>query len=193
MSQAIQVMLNDVEKAYLFDVARQAIEVGLDNGSVSDIPELPTPPTELVARPLGGVFVTLNANSMLRGCIGMMQATGPMNQMVWRMAQAAAFGDSRFPPVTRQEWPDISLEITILGPLTVCPDRRLIELGRHGLLLRLGQYSAVFLPQVPVEQGWSLEQTLDQLCRKAGLRPGLWSDPQATLFWFEGLVLHADA
>ena len=62
-------------------------------------------------------------------------------------------------------------------------DHNLIEVGRHGVQLVHGMHQAVFLPQVAVEQGWDLQQLLDQLSVKAGLPPGFWGP--ATLFVFE--------
>ena len=46
--------------------------------------------------------------------------------------------------------------------------------GRHGILFELGHRRALFLPQVPSEQGWTLEQTLAALARKAGLSSEAW-------------------
>lgn len=45
-------------------------------------------------------------------------------------------------------------------------------MGTHGIILSLPyhgkQVSATFLPDVPVEQNWTKEETLIQLARKAG-------------------------
>lgn len=45
-------------------------------------------------------------------------------------------------------------------------------LGTHGLRIsfihRGRRYGATYLPDVPVEQGWSKEETLESLMRKAG-------------------------
>ena len=125
------------------------------------------------------------------GCIGNMVGREPLWQNVWRMARAAAFEDPRFPALDAEEWPHCHLHISVLGPLSPCPDPARIVIGRHGLLLRLGMRQGVFLPQVPVEQGWDLGQYLEHLCRKAGLPAGSWRDPQALLFWFESLVFEA--
>lgn len=138
-----------------------------------------------------GSFVTLNKDGDLRGCIGNMVGREPLWQNVWRMARAAAFEDPRFPALDAEEWTHCHLHISVLGPLSPCPDPARIVIGRHGLLLRLGMRQGVFLPQVPVEQGWDLGQYLEHLCRKAGLPAGSWRDPQALLFWFESLVFEA--
>ncbi len=139
-----------------------------------------------------GCFVTLNKGGNLRGCIGSMVGREPLYQNVVRMAQAAAFQDHRFAPVTQEEWLDrenpISVEISVLGPLTLCPDVQSIEIGRHGLLLAKGQNSGVFLPKVPVEQSWDLPAYLENLCHKAGLPSGAWAQEGAEIYWYEALV-----
>ncbi|HEX9187848.1 MAG TPA: AMMECR1 domain-containing protein, partial [Vicinamibacteria bacterium] len=43
-----------------------------------------------------------------------------------------------------------------------------------GVLLSKDGRSAVFLPQVAVEQGWGRDEMLDHLCLKAGLPAGSW-------------------
>ncbi len=139
-----------------------------------------------------GCFVTLNKGGHLRGCIGTMVGQEPLYQNVVRMAKAAAFEDTRFPAVSKEEWLDrenpITVEISVLGPLTLCPDVQQVEIGRHGLLLAYGGRSGVFLPKVPVEQGWDLAAYLENLCHKAGLPVGSWQQQGAQLYWYEALV-----
>ena len=121
-----------------------------------------------------GAFVTLHGTAtgvpMLRGCIGLMEPVMPLALAVLRMGWAAAFSDYRFSPLRAAEVPDLELDISVLGPLSPAAPED-IELGRHGVKLEALGRSAVFLPQVPPEQGWNLSQTLEALRRKAGLPP----------------------
>ena len=183
---ATPVTLNREEQAFLGRVARTAIERGLSGLSVG-IEDLPEPPTQALRRVMGA-FVTLTRNGHLRGCIGNMSGREPLYLTVARMATAAAFEDPRFPALGRQEWPEVELDISVLGPLSRCPSPELVEIGRHGLLLARGGRSGVFLPQVPVEQGWDRLTYLNQLCVKAGLPPGSWKAPDAELYWYEAFV-----
>ncbi len=152
-----------------------------------------TPPMNkgVLAEHLGS-FVTLNKGGHLRGCIGSLVGREPLYANVARMAKAAAFEDHRFPAVSTEEWLQkdmpISIEISVLGPMTLCPNVQDIEIGRHGLLLVLGNRSGVFLPKVPVEQGWDLTAYLENLCRKAQLPQGSWKHAEAQLYWYESLV-----
>ncbi len=134
-----------------------------------------------------GAFVTLKEGGELRGCIGRMRSDMPLCETIAEMAWAAASEDPRFSPLRRDELPLVKIEITILSPLKpISPGE--IEIGRHGLLISAQGRSGVLLPQVPLEFGWDRETFLEQLCRKAGLAPGSWKSPSASLFGFEGFV-----
>jgi AmmeMemoRadiSam system protein B/AmmeMemoRadiSam system protein A len=123
-----------------------------------------------------GAFVTLKERGELRGCIGDMSSGSPLGRTVGVMALQAALNDRRFPPVTAAELPGLTVEISALTPMKPVASWKDIVAGRDGVLLRKGGRSAVFLPQVAPEQGWTREQMLDQLCLKAGLPGGCWKE-----------------
>ncbi len=175
--------LTDEEKAYLKDLVRTSITRTLRG----DLTALPEPPTDKLREPLG-VFVTLKIGGRLRGCIGHIVGDKPLYQTVTEMARCAAFEDPRFPPLTERELERAEIEISVLSPLTPCPDPMMVEVGRHGLLMRQGMRSGLLLPQVPVEWGWDRETFLRQTCAKAGLGSGCWKDPNTAIFWFEAEV-----
>jgi AmmeMemoRadiSam system protein A len=188
--QVIGLSLSDDEQAGLSALACRAIEDELAGRKRSAAPE-PDAPDSAALRAPAGAFVTLHSQGRLRGCIGSLLPREPLYMTVSHMARAAAFQDPRFPPLRPEEWPGVSLEISVLSPPAPCPNPDLIEVGRHGLLLvRLG-CSGVFLPQVPVEQRWDRDQYLEGLCVKAGLPRGSWKEPDAELYWFEALVFEA--
>ena len=135
-----------------------------------------------------GAFVTLNEDGRLRGCIGRMESRDPLSVTIRAMAVAAAFEDPRFRPLSAGELNRITVEITLLGPRRKIASPEAIELGRHGVWLQQGFSSAVFLPQVAVEQGWDRPTLLRELCRKAGLSGEAWEDPDCELMVFEGYV-----
>ena len=188
MSQAVKITLTDEEKRFLIDLVPWSIKHGLEGRGRPAPGAVPAPPEGTLREPMGA-FVTLHKNGKLRGCIGMMQPLAPLYQTVASMAHAAAFEDGRFKPVVRDELPNIKFDISILGPVAPCPDIKQIELGRHGIILKARGRSAVFLPQVPVEQGWSLTDTLEHLCRKAGIPLESWQDSTAVVQWYESLMI----
>jgi AmmeMemoRadiSam system protein B/AmmeMemoRadiSam system protein A len=140
-----------------------------------------------------GAFVTLTQkkSGRLRGCVGTIPPVEPLAQAVGRMAVAAAFNDTRFTPVRREELAGLSIEISALTPPRSIAGPEAIVVGKHGVVLQKGGRSAVYLPQVAPEQGWNRDQMLDHLCEKAGLPSDCWH--QGTRFSvFEAQVFHED-
>ncbi len=133
---------------------------------------------------LQGVFVTLERTDpaeiaregKLRGCIGQIFPALPLREAVVHAAMSAALRDTRFPPVEAKEISRLEVEITALSPPRPVASWRDIELGTHGIVLAKAGRKAVFLPQVPVEAGWTVEETLSHLSRKAGLPPDAWKE-----------------
>jgi AmmeMemoRadiSam system protein A len=185
MSEPFRFALTDGEKSYLKDLVRLSIASRLKPGGGPETP--PAPPTETL-RARFGAFVTLKIGGRLRGCIGRLMGAGPLFETVWGMARAAAFEDPRFPPLTPQEFAEVEVEISILSPITPCPDVDKIEIGRHGLIVRRGFQSGLLLPQVAVEWKWDRTRFLEQTCRKAGLPPDAWRKPGTEILWFEAEV-----
>jgi len=139
-----------------------------------------------------GAFVTLHSNRgaerQLRGCIGRMSAAEPLEKTIHTMAIEAAFGDPRFPPLLKEELSGCDIEISVLTPMEKCPDPRSVKVGVHGLYLIYRGRSGVLLPQVPVEQGWNLDEYLDYICVKAGVPPKSYEAPGAELLTFTAVV-----
>jgi hypothetical protein len=145
-----------------------------------------------------GAFVSLHiqkgSSRNLRGCIGRMTAIGtnapnlPLIETVRLMAKEAAFGDPRFPPLGKSELPHCHIEISALSPMSPCSDPRHVKVGVHGLYLICSGRTGVLLPQVPVEQGWNLDEYLEYICIKAGLPPGSYNSPNAQLYTFTAIV-----
>lgn len=193
---ALYFTLNEAEKTFLGRQAFTAIQSVFDN----DVDARPLPfrqadPGQDAGKPAGtainrafGSFVTLSMRHSLRGCIGTIVGHEPLYLNVWNMARAAAFQDPRFPPLRKDEWPDVSMEISVLERPSDCPDPAKIVIGRDGLILQYQGRSGVFLPQVPVEQGWNQREYLDHLCLKAGVPEGSWQRPGARLLWYQALV-----
>jgi hypothetical protein len=117
-----------------------------------------------------------------------MIAGDPLQKTVRVMALEAAFGDPRFPPLETSELSKVDIEISVLSPMELCPDPHSVKVGVHGLYLKHWGRSGVLLPQVPVEQGWNLDEYLDYICIKAGLPPKSYEAPGAELYTFTAVV-----
>ena len=175
-------MLTDTQKEALLQVAREAIRGHLA-GEVSVFG---------IAEPLpdaSGVFVTIKRHGELRGCLGTLELKTDLTQEVARCAQDSASRDPRFPPMTAGELSDVTLEISVLGPLepVVPTDEHAIELGIHGLVVEQGARRGLLLPQVATEWGWTREEFLRHTCQKAGLPPDAWRNG-ADVFRFSAEV-----
>ncbi|HEX2463566.1 MAG TPA: AmmeMemoRadiSam system protein A [Thermoanaerobaculia bacterium] len=127
----------------------------------------------------GATFVSLHQRTRLRGCVGSLEAMRPLHEDVQRNALAAAFEDSRFPPVAADELDGLSIEVTLLGARELLPCRSerdalaLLRPGIDGLLLSYGQRRATFLPQV-WENLAEAPLFLAALKEKAGLDRDFW-------------------
>ena len=135
-----------------------------------------------------GVFVTLNSNSELRGCIGYVEGIMPLQEAVREMAEAAAFEDPRFPAVNSKEVEDLEIEISVLSPLKEVKDISEIEIGLHGLIIEKGFYKGLLLPQVAGEYGWNNETFLKHTCIKAGLPEDAWQDDDIVIKIFSAEI-----
>jgi MEMO1 family protein len=134
------------------------------------------------------VFVTLKARGQLRGCVGQVEPEYPLAEAVVRSAIDAAVNDRRFEPVSSEELGGLTVEVTVLSVPHAVPTYRDIVLGKHGIILSVAGRRALFLPQVPGEQGWGLEQTLRALSNKAGLSEDAWQGKDAHFSVFTGTV-----
>ncbi|MDR0586144.1 MAG: AmmeMemoRadiSam system protein A [Treponema sp.] len=189
------------EKSALLADAREAITAKLENrrpvySRKSGLAEAVESGASVLAKPCGA-FVTLRktagpeagaGSGQLRGCIGRMTGAESLEKTVRTMAVEAAFGDPRFPPLKTSELPLCDIEISVLSPMEKCPDPRQVRVGVHGLYLIHRGRSGVLLPQVPLEQGWNLDEYLDYICVKAGLPPKSYAAPDAELFTFTAVV-----
>ncbi len=173
-------MLNIDEKRTLLGIARQSIKSYLSN---REIIYHETNNENLKKR--FGVFVTLRRESLLRGCIGCMESQDMLSLTVAQKAVDAATRDFRFSPVTLEELPYINIEISVLSQLKPVEDVKEIQMGKHGVMIRMGNAGGVFLPQVADETGWDRETFLSQLCEsKSGLSKDAWKDRDCEKFIF---------
>jgi hypothetical protein len=177
-------MLKTGERKRLLDIARNSLQTYLNTGKKLEVNE-----SDPVLNNKNGAFVTLDKHGQLRGCIGNIVGKQPLYLTVRDMAVEAGVEDPRFPAVTAGELKDIEIEISVLSELKKIEDPLSIELGTHGVLVKRGFNSGVFLPQVATETGWSKEEFLSYLCsHKAGLSPDAWKDKATEIYVFTAEV-----
>jgi AmmeMemoRadiSam system protein A len=158
----------------LLAIARGAIATQLG------VPSPPFDETEWLDEP-GATFVTLTCTGALRGCIGSIEAERPLRVDVENNALAAAFSDPRFPPLSKREYREIAVEVSLLSPMqpvTVDSETHALTLlrpGIDGVLLEYGRRRGTFLPQV-WDQLPEPHAFLAHLKQKAGLPADFWSE-----------------
>ncbi|NOY52609.1 MAG: AmmeMemoRadiSam system protein A [Deltaproteobacteria bacterium] len=172
--------LDASERTTLLRLARFSLEhfVRTREKSISAPSEIEL--TERLREP-AGVFVTLEEEDQLRGCIGYIEPIRPLYQAVMENSVSACSRDYRFLPVTPEELDRIKIEISVLTPKEEIAEPSGFHPGEEGIILEKEGKRAVFLPQVAPEQGWDREETLRHLCMKAGLPPDAWRE--GTRFW----------
>ncbi len=155
------------ERSILLKLAHDSITAAAHGRRFS-----PAAPSPHLAEPRGA-FTTIYLRGELRGCVGYPSPIAPLYRTVADTARAAAFEDTRFPPLRADEISELEVSLSVLSPLSpVIPEQ--IEVGRHGLVVSLSNHRGLLLPQVPVEHGWDRTTFLEQTCRKAGLPTDAW-------------------
>ena len=170
--------VNVEEQRALLRWVRATIEAAVRGEELPKIPDADL--TDRLRAP-HGVFVTLRRKGELRGCIGKMDFEEALWANALEAAVASALEDPRFPPVTPEELPEITIEISILDPPMDLTDPKGFDAQRHGIIIQRGLRHGLLLPKVAQEEGWNATQTLEAVCWKAGLPRDAWRDPAARL------------
>lgn len=176
--------LKEYYSDFMLDLCKKSI---LEEFDESDIPTS----HPAVFNQLGACFVTLNRLGNLRGCIGSIIAHQPLINDLIHNAKNAAFKDPRFRPLSREEFDDLVMDISILSepkPMQFKDEQDLLEQMvpyKDGIIIRDGRYQAVYLPSV-WEQLPDKEMFLKSLKVKAGMSPNHFSPSfQAFRFYTE--------
>lgn len=138
----------------------------------------------------GGAFVSIYVNGELRGCIGTFSESEALYKNVENMAVSAARDDTRFRSIQADELSDLELEISVLSPRKRIYDTSEIILGKHGIYIKRGTNRGTLLPQVALNQNWTVEEYLGNCAKyKAGIGWDGWKS--AELFTYEAEVFRS--
>ena len=183
-------MISDRAGNYLVDLAKDTVKYYLENGEKMEKPD--DYPIELDEKL--GVFVTLNKNFRLRGCIGYPEPILPAIDATMEVAIAAAVNDPRFLQVSIIEFDDLDFEVTVLTKPEVIevthPEQYFdeIEIGHDGLIIQKGYSRGLLLPQVATENKFNVEEFLEHTCMKAGISADSWMDESCDVSKFQGQI-----
>jgi uncharacterized protein len=173
----------------LVELARFSIAQKILPAKTTSVPNLSDIPGHLRTEKRG-VFVTLHMNGRLRGCIGNIEPEKNVLEGVQENAVHAAFDDSRFSPLTPEEFWDIDIEVSLLTP----PQKMhysdpgdipgQLTPFEDGVIVEKGHRRATFLPQV-WEQLPDPEAFLSQLCLKANLDAHAWQTGNLGIYTYQ--------
>ncbi len=179
--------LSQAEGWELLHLARRTLERALLDGDFSR-PDVAGLPSHLLEP--GAAFVTLTIDGELHGCIGSVEARRPLALDVADNALSAAFNDPRFAPLTPDDLPRLSIEISILNPLqplayTSFADLiRQVRPGVDGVLITRKHRRGLLLPQV-WERIPDPAEFLSYVCLKAGLAADAYLKTRLDVFVFQ--------
>lgn len=170
------------EKA-LLEIAGGSLRSGIENGRRFN-------PVHMKYNPcidyVGGTFVTLTLDNVLRGCIGTLKPYTTLKQDVSINTFRAAFEDKRFAPMTSQEIENVTISISTLSTpekLSFSNENDLLNQlvpGKDGVILKDGESQGTFLPSMwkslPDKKAF-----LEHLKEKAHLPRGYWSPTMEAL------------
>jgi uncharacterized protein (TIGR00296 family) len=115
--------------------------------------------------------VTRSGDKRLRGCIGTFEAQ-PLSSGLSSYALTSALQDTRFTPITARELPSLECAVTLLTDFEPAADAMDWDIGVHGIRISFAEkgrrYGSTYLPDVAKEQGWTKEEALVSLMKKAG-------------------------
>jgi AmmeMemoRadiSam system protein A len=176
-------MLSMEERKSMLKLARDTIYAKLHSQSLPSY----KPVSSLLSEPRGA-FVTIHRKGKLRGCIGYVEAIKPLWQTVQEMAISSAFQDPRFPSLSKNEYGDIDIEISVMSPVKKISNVDEIEVGTHGIIIKKGYQQGLLLPQVATAEDWDRDTFLQHTCYKAGLTGECWKEKGTEVFIFSAEV-----
>lgn len=149
-------------------LARLSLETYVKTGRYAKLP--PDLPRELLER-RAGAFVSLKKYGRLRGCIGTIGPQTPsLPEEILENAVSAGTRDPRFPRVTREELPELSYSVDVLGEPEKIESAAGLDVKRYGVIVRSGSRCGLLLPDLPGVD--TPEEQLAVAMRKGGIRQG---------------------
>ena len=134
----------------------------------------------------------LRSDGALRGCVGSFQANRSLADAVIAMAAAASNQDPRFDPVRPGDVDGLHIEISVLSTPRPVTGASEVEIGTHGIRITQGTRAGVLLPQVATRYGWTSEEFLEAVCKKAGLAKGAWQSSETKIEVFAARIFSED-
>lgn len=175
------------EQEFLLQLAEDVIDACVKGNPIPKPKEIPD-----ICKEKRGAFVTIEKHGQLRGCIGYVLPVYPLYETVIEVAQSAALKDPRFNRVSPDELKDLEIEVSVLTVPEKINDPSIIEVGKHGIIMKQGFYQGLLLPQVATDYGWDRITFLEHTCQKAGLPRNAWKDKNTEISIFSAQVFNRE-
>jgi len=136
------------------------------------IPPLPKKLPQEMLEKKAGAFVSIHKkDGSLRGCIGTFMPTKPNLALeIVTNAISSATQDPRFPPVSKEELPDLVYSVDVLSKPKTISNRKTIDPKKYGLIVSTGDgRRGLLLPDIPEVD--TVEQQIAICKTKAGIEP----------------------
>ena len=184
------ISLDERAKKEALKLARSTLEAYYKGNAIE---EDYTPFSADLLQPIGA-FVTLTNKEELRGCIGSFEPEDPVYKVIQSVVISAATKDKRFQSVTKEELPEINIEISTMSPQKLIKNWQDIEIGKHGVRIILNGKSGTLLPQVATDNNWNLTTFLETICwQKMGLQDKeCYKNASAKIFTYETDIFSED-
>ena len=179
--------LDTEEQKFLIQLAEDVINACVKGNPIPKPENIPA-----ICKEKRGAFVTIEKHGQLRGCIGYILPVYPLYETVIEVAQSAALQDPRFNRVSPGELKDLEIEVSVLTVPERIDDPSIIEVGKHGIIIKRGYYQGLLLPQVATDYGWDRETFLEHTCQKAGLPTNAWQDKNTEISIFSAQVFNRE-
>ena len=137
--------------------------------------------TEEMKTGQAGAFVSIHENGDLRGCIG---TIAPVQKALYleiiANAISASTRDPRFPPITKNELPDLEISVDVLGEAEEIPSEDYLDVKRYGVIVSKGRRRGLLLPDLEGVDNVETQVAIAKM--KAGIRE---EDTDVVLMRFE--------
>lgn len=155
----------ETEDAYV-SLARKSIEEYVRTGNVMKIPgELP----EEMYEQRAGVFVSIEEDNRLRGCIGTIQPSKAcVAEEILFNAISAAVHDPRFTPIETEELDRLIIHVDVLGKAERIASEGMLDVKRYGVIVTKGDRRGLLLPDL--EGIATIEDQIAIAKEKAGIK-----------------------
>jgi hypothetical protein len=192
MSEAQTVRLSYEDGARAVELAREAVESYVLHGQR----EQPGSMREaFYART--GAFVRIresNGRERLRGCAGAYRGNDQLGHAIVDAAIEAASPNSAGSEIEPAELSNLNVSVCVVCNHVLTNDPLDdLELGTHGVAIDKGNHHGWLYPTIPVNNGWTKEEYLTRVSRKAKLPPFAWQDDETMVTLFEGQVFRERA